>query len=151
MNYAPHDIELYRLNINFGPTDALSRMEHRVQVWNLFWLSLPDLDKLPGTTLPWMKVFQLPTGVFPAIVADVYEDDLLRAKLGLSPLAFALWFEREDASIYDTYALLGGASWVETVLRRAHEAHARIESERGAVRHQTQGNVIHVKRWRRPL
>jgi hypothetical protein len=142
MHYSPFPPDRYKLiGTRFDPVDACNSTEHPAACWNLIWLSLPDVDKVPDSGTDWWQHFKLPVGAMTAILSDACEDQLLRSKLVMPPKTFANWFAREDASIFDTYKLLGADLWVQTVLRRAHESHVHRES----LAPRRAGNVIVVK------
>ena len=100
-----------------------------VATWNLFWLSSPGVDYLPGAGAGWWTSYTPNPAATQAIVRDAVEDEVLFRKLLMHPLRFQQWFEDEpDHSIYDSYDALGGDDWVKTVLRRAGEAIVRIDA-----------------------
>lgn len=119
--------------------EAVADLEESVAVWNLFWLSLPELDSIPGSGKGWYKGYTTNGTLQEALVTDVYEDSVLRCKLKMAPADFLSWWKREDHTIYDSY-LIGGKDWVETVTARAAEA-----AERLSLIEYKQDNVIKVK------
>lgn len=102
--------------------------DQSLAVWNLMWLSLPTVDSLPvhGSTPQWFKHYSPTAGAARAITADAIADEALFRKLRMHPTRFLTFFERENHSIYDCYAALGGERWVRTVMTRAHEAALRM-------------------------
>lgn len=111
----------------------------RAAVWNLFWLSTPALDTLPGAGGTWWKGYTPQEGLLAAIIGDAIEDAALHHKLMARPSKFIEFWQRQDHSIFDTYEILGD-SWVQTVLERAQEAERRFVDPVTERR----GNVIRV-------
>jgi hypothetical protein len=96
-------------------------------IWNLFWLSIPSLDKVPGSGNNWWRKYTPVEGALVAIKSDVIEDEVLYRKLCMHPSQFFEWFGRErDHSIYNSFATMGGKPWVNLVLNRAEEAAERL-------------------------
>lgn len=142
--YSPHEISRYRLA--GMPEDEITGFitaDRAQAIWNLFWLSNPDLDKIPGTGRNWVSVYHPTEGAVPAIVRDVYDDEVLFRKLTLHPDQFIDWFEREFHERYDAYDVLGGDRWVVTVLERAEAAAARMTAANPPMI--VQGNVIMLR------
>lgn len=104
-------------------------LERAPSVWNLFWLSSPAIDAVPGSGSQWHLAYRPVPDAAASITADVMLEDVLHSKLLLHPLRFAAWFSNEDHSIYDAYDILGEDRWVTTVLRRAEESARRMASE----------------------
>lgn len=141
--YSPRPIIDYKLyGIKTDEVSVIMGGDRREAVWNLFWLSLPTLDTVPGAGAEWWRKHSPIVGALSSIVSDVTEDEVLYRKLMMHPFTFAEWFEREDHTIYDTYVALGGSAWPTTVLKRAEDAAARMTLEDPPVR--VQGNVITV-------
>ena len=130
-NYSPKPMGDYILQGLESKCEVgqIQKLIKNQEVWNFFWLSLPLLDKVPGSGARWFHHYQAVTGAAVAVTTDVMLDDVLFRKLSMHPLRFATWFEREDQSIYDAYNVFGGKPWVETVLKRAHCAAYRINNE----------------------
>lgn len=128
--YSPLPISHYHL-------EGVARDEFRVirecrnwmQVWNLFWLSEPRLDKLPGSGARWYKVYTPSPGLLTQVVLDVnHTDDLLQALTG-HPVGFLDYWSTVNARIFRAYFNQGGESWWNTVKTRAQEAEKRLLSE----------------------
>lgn len=98
-------------------------------IWNLFWLSCPDVDTLPGAGPAWAQHYRPRPDVLAAVTADVTLDEVLFRRVMSRPEKFAAWWCRQDYSIFDTYYYLG-PKWPVTVLERAHQAIARMKPER---------------------
>jgi hypothetical protein len=69
-------------------------------IWNLYWLSEPQLDALPGAGMRWINRFRPQAGGLAAVIRDVNQDPLLARKLQEPPGQFLSWFETEDATIF---------------------------------------------------
>lgn len=125
--YSPHPMERYLLHgVKDDEVSAIMQLDRSVAVWNLFWLSVPGLDNLPGSGRRWHKVYKPVENALATIVTDVLEDEVLYRKLMMHPEQFYDWFEREDHTIFDCHEVLGGDIWVETVLTRAQAAIDRL-------------------------
>jgi len=138
--YSPLQIENYRLpGMKTCEVRSIEEMPEpdKAAVWNLFWLSIPDIDTVPGSGKRWFKTYTPVAGATGAIVrdvlagirADALEDPVMYYKVRLHPRRFIEWFEREDHTIYDSYYVLGGPKWVSTVLTRAERAKAHLLEE----------------------
>lgn len=123
--YSPLEISEYRItSLDLCEVSAIMKLkkEHSTAVWNLFWLSVSDLDVLPvaGKTPNWYKQYAPTPGALRAVTADAIDvDEALSLKLLLHPTRFISFFERQNHGTYDCYEALGGGKWVETVLKRA--------------------------------
>lgn len=108
--------------------DTLEDRQASAAAWNLFWLSVPEIDTLVlhGANHTWNRHYQPVPNAMSAVMADVVGDDPLRLKLLLHPVRFIEFFNHQDHSIFDCYTKLGGYRWVDTVLLRANQAAARI-------------------------
>lgn len=123
--YSPHPPESYV--IGSMPTcqvREIQKIEHWQGIWNLFWLSVPDIDTLPGSGVDWWRGYTPTAGVLGAVISDVLLDEVLYRRLVSQPRKFADWWCRQDPTIFTTYEVLG-EKWAETVLTRAHEARDR--------------------------
>lgn len=98
-------------------------------IWNLFWLTCPEVDTLAGAGPGWAKHYRPMPDVLAAVVADVTLDEVLFRRVMSRPEKFAAWWCRQDYSIFDTYYYLG-PKWPVTVLERAHDAITRMKPER---------------------
>lgn len=142
--YSPQPMSEYKLTgVPHDEVSVIAKSEHPEAVWNLFWLSIPALDSVPGSGHDWWRGYTPTPGILGAILADVYQDEVLYRKLMMHPEMFIQWFEREDHSIFDSYNVLGGPTWVATVLKRAELAVNRLCAEDPPIR--VEGNVIRVK------
>lgn len=143
-NYSPRPIGDYLIHGLSGRCEAgaISSMEKGQAIWNLFWMSVPTLDRLPGAGPRWAMHYQSVPDVAASIAVDVTLDEVLYRKLLMHPSAFVAWFEREDHTIYDVHALMGGQVWVDRVLERAREAARRMASEVPALR--AEGNIVYA-------
>lgn len=138
--YSPLPIENYFIDIPvMSSIKAISKLDLAPAVWNLMWLSHPQVDNLPGAGDNWHKVYTTPEDLQKALIRDVYDDEVLYRKLCMTPIAFLDWWRREDHTIYDAYDV-GGKDWVETVTSRAEEAAARLSKVI-----EVRDNVIAVK------
>lgn len=117
--YSPYSIEQYMLpGLNKRcEAGAISDLKRSASVWNMFWLSTPGIDQVPGSGKGIYKLYMPTPNAAASITADVCLDDVLHAKLSMHPSRFVAWFEREDHSIYDVYEILGERQWVDTVLK----------------------------------
>jgi hypothetical protein len=127
--YSPRPMADYRIH-------ALSECEVSViakqprslatSFWNLFWLSTPSIDGIPGNSNgQWWKIHTPIAGALAAVVTDIRGDEVLHRKLLMHPSRFLEWFERDDHSIYECYHVLG-SSWPDTVIARGEEACLRL-------------------------
>jgi len=141
--YSPFPIEAYHLTgMPQDEARVIGGIKNRLPYWNMFFLSVPALDHLPGSGADWWRQYTPVSGACPAIMEDVREDDVMIRKLVMHPDNFAEWWERQDHSIYEAYYLLGEDDWAATVLRRAKAAAVREASTHPRV--QVDGNVLHV-------
>jgi hypothetical protein len=132
--FSPLPIEEYRITsleqCEVGSIMARSP-EHRLAMWNLWWLSLPSVDALPvwGKSPLWFNHYRPTPGAMRAIAVDALGDDQTFEALLMPPARFIQFFREDDKSIYDCYTALNGMDWVATVLNRAAAAAQRIEIE----------------------
>lgn len=149
MRYSPLPLEDYHLTgVEPDFVDGLQQHVDWLPMWNLFWLSNPTLDSIPGSGAAWWRTYRTITGGLQAVLDDVTEDRPLRDHLMLQPRAFAAWFRAEkDHSIFDAYYVFGGEDWVKNVLERADAAADRL-NETGP-RVLVAGNVFNVDFRRR--
>lgn len=148
--YSPLQMSEYMLGgMEHCEVRAMSKLDNEDQslaAWNLFWLSVPDIDKVVGAGQDWWRVYKPHPDACSTVITDVIEDEPLFRKLLMRPDIFLAWFERErDKTIFDCYAQFGGPLWVETVTRRANIAIAHLASLVPVV----DGNVHYVKFGRR--
>lgn len=143
--FSPHPISEYSLQgMPHNETAIITRLKESLQVWNLFWLSIPSLDLIPGTGVHWYRVYSPVPGAVNAVIHDVLEDEVMFRKLGMHPDAFVGWFEREDHTMFDCYDKLGGRQWVDTVIERAEMASARLAGSIPLPVISMKGNVVAV-------
>jgi hypothetical protein len=129
-NYSPRTIDDYCLPSLGGACEvgSIAKLKRHQAVWNLFWLSVPKIDNVPGAGVQWVQVYRPIADAAAAITTDVLLDEVLYRKLMMHPTSFAAWFEREDHTIYDAYDVLGERAWVDTVLQRASLSAQRMAS-----------------------
>jgi hypothetical protein len=132
--YSPRVIEDYRLQgVQIDEVAYILKelqSQYRDAVWNLFWLSVPDIDVLLDAGSKGPTLYTPIRDALAAVVTDVIEDEVLYRKVMMHPDAFLDWFEREpDYTIFDCYEPLGGLKWVEMVTVRADAAAKRITAE----------------------
>ena len=138
--YSPLPIEDYYVNmVGMTSVATIAKLDLSEAIWNMVWLSMPQLDNLPGSGKDWHKVFTTTPGLQAALVTDVYEDEVLYRKLLMPPHRFLEWWKREDHTIYDAYEI-GGKEWAVTVTQRAEEATVRMSKVKNV-----KDNVIAVK------
>ena len=113
-----------------------------IPAWNLFWLSNPQLDKVPGSGNRWYQHYRPVAGMLTAVYRDITSDSTLRGKLSQHPLLFLEWYERQTHKTMDLYRSLAGPNWVQTVTARAQEASDRMITQAPPVI--ITGNVIKV-------
>lgn len=130
-NYSPHPMEAYRVPVKEAcAVTALKKMPYPAAIWNLLWLSVPELDALlrvdASTPLPqgWHEPNFKVTSALRPVIADALEDEEMRGMLICHPDRFLAWFSKEDHTIFDCYDGIG-PHWVDTVMDRAEQA-ARI-------------------------
>lgn len=128
--YSPLPLQAYEPENPVGcDTSEIKKHPQSTAVWNLFWLSCPDVDTLPGASATWAQHYTPRPDVLAAVVADVTLDDTLFRQLSASPRDFAAWWCRQDCRTFDTYYYLG-PKWPINVLERAHQAIARMKPEK---------------------
>ena len=127
MRYSPRPIEDYiEVSEHLGSIRGIAEQDMcSCEMWNLYWLSEPQLDGLLDKEKPWWESYQVNEALLVAVTQDVLEDYQLAQALSWSPSRFLDWFCREDPTIYDCYDVFG-PGWVETVKRRAIEAAERL-------------------------
>lgn len=127
MHYSPKPIEDYiEVSEHLGSIRGIAEQGMcSCEMWNLYWLSEPQLDGLLDKEKPWWESYQVNEALLVAVTRDVLEDYHLAQALSWSPSRFLDWFCREDPTIYDCYEVFG-PGWVETVKRRAMEAAERL-------------------------
>jgi hypothetical protein len=142
--YAPLKRQMYELEgLAQCEVSEIGKLEKGNAVWNLFWLSTPTIDSVPGSGLLWWKQYEPIPNAAMVITADVLGEEVLYRKLLMHPHAFMDWFSREDLSIYDSYSALGGDAWREVVLNRASTAVDRLRVSAETVLSRN-SNVIHA-------
>lgn len=125
MLYSPLPLESYVIpSLPTCQVREIKQIEQWPGIWNLFWLSVPTIDTIPGSGTGWWKGYKPTPGVLGAVISDVMLDEPLYRRLISHPRKFADWWYRQDPSIFETYEVLG-EGWAETVLQRAHEARDR--------------------------
>ena len=126
MRYSPKPIEDYFIEAQHycGIRRIAGGEQCSQEIWNLYWLSDPITDVLPGFSGPLTDLLKVSERVT-AVTQDVLEDYQLAQALSWSPSRFLDWFCREDPTIYDCYDVFG-PGWVETVKLRAIEAAERL-------------------------
>ena len=138
--YSPLPIDEYKIAVipscEVRTVDALDEPD-RTSVWNLYWLSVPELDALPiyRKSLDWHRHYQPVDDACAAVISDAMLDEHLGRILRLHPTRFLLAFQIDNHKQYETYDLLGGQAWVDTVLSRAAQAARRMASEVPALQH----------------
>lgn len=147
-NYAPYPMDHYMLAGLQGECEvgAISKLDRAQAVFNLFWLSVPNIDVLPGCGKGWSCHYRQIEHAASTIVLDVSADEVLYRKLLMHPTRFAHWFEREDRdhSIYDIYGILGEDAWSATVINRARLSAERMAAGISAL--ERTGNVYNFMR-----
>lgn len=140
MHYSPKPIEDYFIEMQSycGIRRIAENEQCSQEIWNLYWLSDPITDALPGFYGPLTNLLKVSERVT-AVTQDVLEDYHLAQALSWSPSRFLDWFCREDPTIYDCYEAFG-PDWVETVKLRAIQAAERLER----VKHEPKSNVVRV-------
>jgi hypothetical protein len=142
--YSPLPRSMYELQ---GAEDcdvrAIGRLERAQATWNLYWLSAPALDLIPGSGEDWWKVYTPSADVAASLALDVAEDEVLYRKLMMHPQAFGAWFEREDLTQFSSYALMGCEQWRTIAMARACEAMERMRLGGASVLGRTR-NVVYA-------
>lgn len=126
--YSPLPIDAYVIP-SFASSEAgfirgLGAEPEAKAIWNLFWLSNPTIDTLPGAKEPWRNHTPTP-GSLSAVVLDVRQREDLEQFLLAHPVCFINWFDRQGYKAYDNYRRFG-YDWVETVILRAEDAALRL-------------------------
>lgn len=141
--YSPRQMLAYRLpGVPLDEVQVLAESEVREPAWNLFWLSNPDIDKVPDAGNRWHRVYTPQRDLLAHVIEDIYGDEALRRRLVLHPHAFADWFENQDYGAYLLFNCNGGSAWVQNVMDRARIAGDRLLVEGPVV--QVADNVIRV-------
>lgn len=141
--YSPFPPSSYRLvGMKMDEVTVIQDIDRSDAIWNMFWMSVPQLDHIPQAGARWSKAYSPRPRALATIVTDVNDDEVLYRKLLMHPVAFAEWWEREDHTIYDAYGVCGEADWVQTVLTRADAAARRLLAQQP--RTKVNGNVIEV-------
>lgn len=118
--YSPLPATSYVLDgVNDCEVSWILRQPLAVPIWNLFWLSNPNIDVIPGSGNSWWSKYRAVEGTLSAVTADVLEDEVLYRKLLMSTQRFVDWFERADHQSYQCYHVMGGDQWVQNVICRA--------------------------------
>lgn len=105
---------------------------YRHAVWNLFWLSCPQIDLCLDAEDS--GGYQPIPGLCANVIRDVKADVMLINALSKHPHDFLRWFEYEDHNSYWCHRD-HGQQWVNTVIERAREAGKRADLKRD-------GNII---------
>lgn len=123
--YSPRPIEDYYIS-TLPTCEARIVREHEraPAIWNLFWMSTPTIDNVPGSGRDWWRSYSPQVGALAAVIIDVVGDEVLYRKLLMPPQDFMAWFERDDHTVYECHTLFGDP-WHETVMSRADEAMRR--------------------------
>jgi hypothetical protein len=138
--YSPFPVDDYAiLDLPTDSARTTKMLERGEAIWNLLWLSKPDIDTLRGAGPNWAKNYTPQPALSGAVVRDVNEYDALYEMLHEHPAKFAAWFAKEDHKTWHCYAACG-ARWVSTVLARAEGASVRLASNV-----KFEGNVVSVK------
>lgn len=120
MRYSPKDISEYRLaGTSTDEVSVIMRLPEAASVWNAFWLSMPDLDHVPGSGRAWFKVYKPVVGMLAAVYKDVVSDEVFGRKVVMHPIEFSEWFDRQDLTRYESFRTMQGANWAQTVANRA--------------------------------
>jgi len=147
--YSPLPRHMYELQ---GAEDcdvrAIGRLERSTAIWNLYWMSVPALDLIPGSGADWWKVYSPAADVAATLASDVMDDEVFFRKLTMHPQSFGAWFEREDLTIFDAYPLMGCENWRTIVMARAQEAMERMRLGGGSVLGKSR-NVVYANFGRR--
>lgn len=142
--YSPLPIDAYRLpGLDSDEVTIIQKSDFKGSLWNLFWLSTPGIDTVPGAH-KWWDHYRPHRYALSAMIKDLHGDAALAEKLVAHPETFLAWFDRQDRSVYECYDELGGNTWVETVVSRAVIASSRHAVDTVATV-ETSGNVIRVK------
>lgn len=127
MRYSPLPMDAYRLEgVAHDELSAIVGAPYEREAWNLFWLSTPAIDSVPGTGPEWFRFYAPTQGLLARLIRDIGNDEGLRTRLGGHPLAFAEWFEDQPAT---DYLSSSDPLWAQTVVARAKAASDRILRE----------------------
>lgn len=125
--YSPRPATDYRLKgLDSDEISVILGGSHSQALWNLFWLSLPEIDHVPDAGRNWYKFYHPVDGALAAMIRDVHNDEPLCRKLVMHPDIFIDWFDREDVSMFECYGVLSGDHWKGNVLARAELAARRL-------------------------
>lgn len=130
--YSPLEPGRYSCHGYEGRDDVsvITGLARGAAIWNLFWLSNPNIDRVPELGRRWRKGYQHQVGLSEAVIADAIniEHEPLIWKLTMHPDSFMDFFQRQDHTTFRLYHR-GGQAWVDTVMARAEESAIRITSE----------------------
>lgn len=145
--YSPHPIESYLIQGLEGHCEAgiISKLPNPGAVWNLFWLSTPQIDNIPGSGSNWLNVYKPTVNGLAAITSDIIFDEVLNRKLLMHPVKFAAWVKVKDMTDYDSFAKYG-VDWISSIVERCGESAFRIATEN--TQSTTPDNVISLIMFR---
>lgn len=126
-NYSPHPLTSYHIpGVDKCEFRAMGTIPESDAVWNLYWLSNPAVDTLPGSTPQgWWHRYRSWAELFGATLRDAMHDERMNYMLKQTPATFHAWFCKErDYTIYDCFDVMG-ARWVENVVTRSNDAAVR--------------------------
>lgn len=141
--YSPHPIKAYFIpGVERCEIREIAKQTYAVELWNLFWLSVPSVDSLVGASPRgyWRNYISSPELVG-AIFSDCLDEKMMQM-LAKPPASFHSWWCNEiDYTIYDTWEK-SGPGWVETVADRSDEAALRRLGNRPMIF--TEGRVLRI-------
>ena len=133
--YSPLPIQSYFLQ---GADHCVMRVIERQSMfseatWNLYYLSMPSLDLVPGAGKNWYKVYKTDGLLVNNLLSYISLDANLHDHLLQHPAKFVAWFKRSRYIDLDP-------KWAEVVIARAEEVALRLSR---VVRQN--GNLIEVR------
>lgn len=126
--YSPAVAARYRVkSLARCEVSVILETNYRHEVWNLFWLSCPQIDLCLDAED--VGNYRPIPGLAGNVIRDVLADVQLINALTKHPHDFLRWFEYENHESYWCFKEHHG-TWVDTVIRRAQEAGKRADMKR---------------------
>lgn len=122
--YSNFPMEAYKLPIQRDEVDVIGMFEEaqRLPIWNLFWLSNPTIDAVPGSGSRWHRHYAPLPGLLVSVFQDVLDRSDLMGAVTSHPSQFMVWFCGQNAAEFRTYDIAGRVKWMDNVLERSQKA-----------------------------
>ena len=122
--YSPRPIQdFFCMELPDDEFRVIARARHFVAIWNLYWLSVPEIDCVPVVQRHQRAFHYVPCPTkYKAVILDAMDDEQLQSHLHRPPAEFLHWFQAErDYTIYECWDAFG-PRWPEVVRFRAEQA-----------------------------